>query len=199
MKTTFRTIKKYDPCIIYGWNKLVSNLKPENLDTEVSLEQILKSNGIHHAIWALRCFDYKDRCLFLADVAESVVHFYEKEYPDNKSLRVPIQAIRDFAKDKINEDDLGYYKDAALNCIPVGQLGITDKYGVCMYAVSTVIYAATTDSFYNADIATAYAVSAAKCGYLANIFAEHEDNTCTKYIEKTKWHEIEQLFIKHFC
>ena len=73
MKTTLNEIKAKSPCGS-GWRKLLGSLdKTEADDAPIDLMYILKSNGIQDAVWALRCFDFKDYCLFLADVAESVL------------------------------------------------------------------------------------------------------------------------------
>ncbi len=73
MKTTLQEIWNHNPCcksdISGGWGLLTKNLGTDDLETEVSLTEILKSNGIKDAVWALRCFDYLDYRLFSADAA----------------------------------------------------------------------------------------------------------------------------------
>ena len=65
MKTTLKEIWSHNPYCKNddtGWGLLIKNLGTSDLSTEVSLIQILESNGIKDAVWALRCFDYFDYC-----------------------------------------------------------------------------------------------------------------------------------------
>jgi len=112
MKTTLKEIWKHYPCgknpgSDHGWDKLTKNLGTKDLTTEVTLMQILESNGIRDAIWALRCFEYINYCLFLADVAASVLHLFEKNtgYKDN-SVRRCIHAIHLFQSGMITVEEL---------------------------------------------------------------------------------------------
>ena len=105
MKTTLNEIKSKSPCGS-GWRKLLASLdKTEADDDPIELMYILKSNGIQDAVWALRCFDFKDCCLFLADVAESVLPIYEKR-GKSKAPREAIKIIRDYHAGNATRDDL---------------------------------------------------------------------------------------------
>ena len=117
MKTTLNKILEHDPCsqnnVKGGWGLLLKNLgKTEADDEPLDLMAILESNGIKDAVWALRCFDYLDYCLFLADLAESVLHIYEK-CNSSKAPREVIQAIRDYKAGVITEDELAAYASSA--------------------------------------------------------------------------------------
>ncbi|MCP4975733.1 MAG: hypothetical protein GY931_06185 [Maribacter sp.] len=82
METTLNIIKSKKPCEP-GWNKLLKSLGKTKADDEpLSLEFILKSNGIEDAVWALRCFDYKDYCLFLADITitKNILSAFDADY-----------------------------------------------------------------------------------------------------------------------
>ena len=109
MKTTLRKIKSFDPQY-FGSNdfmkKLCKNLGTTNLDTEVSILQILESNGVEDAFWALRTQDYKDYCLILADIAESVLDIAEEKFPKDVRPRKGIQGIRDYKDGKISIKEL---------------------------------------------------------------------------------------------
>ena len=105
MKTTLRKIKSFNPCLP-GWRTLCEGLGTTDPDTEVSILQILEINGVEDAFWALRTQKYKDYCLVLADIAESVLHIFEEEYPDDKRPRRTIQAIRDYKAGKISKKEL---------------------------------------------------------------------------------------------
>jgi len=111
-KTTLNAISKHCPCS-GGWETLLNNLNKTEADDEpLSLMTILESNGIKDAVWALRCFDYLDFCLFLADVAESILHKHE-ESNDPKAPRLAIQAIRDYKLGKIGKEQLIEAAEAA--------------------------------------------------------------------------------------
>ena len=102
MITTLNDIKSHLPCTS-GWETLLKSLGKTKPDDEpIDLMTILKSNGIKDAIWCLRCFDYLDYCLFLADIAESVLHIYERDN-DNTAPREAIAAIREYKLGNINK------------------------------------------------------------------------------------------------
>jgi len=104
MKTTFKRIKEFNPCK-EGWQKLIGYYKPEAFEEFVSIEEIIKSNGIKDALWALRCLEGEEnRCkiaLLCADIVQSVLHFFEKEYPHDERPKQAIEAIRKYVKKKL--------------------------------------------------------------------------------------------------
>ena len=102
MQLTLNQIKKHGPCRL-GWNTLLASLNKTHADDDpINIMDILKSNGLDDAVWCLRCCDYIDCCLFLADVAESVLLFFEKT---NASLspRQAIDTIQQYKRDKISQ------------------------------------------------------------------------------------------------
>ena len=102
--TTLNRIKDKSPCV-EGWQKLLSYLgKTKADDEELPLLTILKSNGVDDCIWAFQCTDDNESIYrhIAADFAESVLHIYEKEYPEDKRPRLAIQAARDYADGKID-------------------------------------------------------------------------------------------------
>ncbi len=112
MKLTLNKIKEHSPCKS-GWKILLTSMnKTEADDVEFELIDVLNSNNIEDAVWCLKCFDYLDYCLFLADVAESVLHIYESEY-DSKAPRKAIQGIRDYKGGKITKEELKVLADDA--------------------------------------------------------------------------------------
>jgi hypothetical protein len=115
MTTTLNKIKAHSPCSD-GWNKLLNHLGKKQVDDEpLSIATIIQSNGIKDAVWALCAVEGKDKeiRLFAADCAESVLHIYEKQYPNDDRPRKAIQAARDYANGLINEDKLSASRDAA--------------------------------------------------------------------------------------
>ena len=176
MKTTLRKIWSHDPCgkttgSNRGWDQLTKNLGTHDADTEVTLMQILRSNGIEDAIWALRCFDYIDYCLFLADIAESVLDIFEKHtgYKDNSARRC-IGGIHLFHDGLITVDELNELARPA-----AAYTATTAAAYAAVVAVDTVNSVDTVNAV--AVAVNAVAVVAAATG---------------------KWQEIETLFIKHF-
>lgn len=108
MYTTLNEILKHGPCGIgadgeSGFSKLLKNLNKTKADDEpLHIMDILKSNGIKDAIWSLKCFDYLDYCLFLADVAELA----SPEFESDNRPRKAIQAIRDYKSGLISREQL---------------------------------------------------------------------------------------------
>ena len=162
------------------WDKLLLGLGKTKADDEpLNLMQILEVNGIDDAVWALCCFDYKDYCLFNADVAESVLHIYEQENT-SQAPRKAINAIRDWHDGKISDERLAAASYAA-SCASY------DSHVAAAYAS----YAASASASYAASYAAsahAAAAAAAWASYVASHAAAQAE----------KWAEIEALFIKHF-
>jgi hypothetical protein len=170
MKLTLNRIKEKHPCTS-GWKILMKSLNKTEADNdEFDLMDVLKSNGIEDAIWCLRCFDYLDYCLFLADVAESVLHIYERDN-DNPAPRNAVAAIREYKLGNITKNDLKNAYAAAADA-----------------AAAYAAYAAA------ADAAAAYAAYAAAdadaAAYAAAAYAAAA--------KAKKWEEIEKLFVEHF-
>jgi len=194
MNTTLNEIKAHYPCTS-GWEILLKSLgKTKADDDPVSLEYILKSNGIKDAVWCLRCFDYKVYCLFLADIAESVLPIYEEEYPGNNAPRVAIESIRLFESGEITSSELmdaAYAADAAAYDAAYAAAYAADAayaaYAAAAYAADAAAYAAAyaaADADADADADAAYAAYAAA--------------TDAADAEEKKRKEIEELFIKYF-
>ena len=85
MKTTLKAIKKFDPCQS-GWNKLIHTLGTDNPSTEVTISQILDSNGIQDAVWALCTQKYEDYKDFLYSTTASRLNGYTGGYGDPDTL-----------------------------------------------------------------------------------------------------------------
>lgn len=185
MNTTLNEIKSHDPCES-GWKKLLKSLNKTCSDDEpISLKFILESNGIKDAIWALRCFDCSDHCLFLADVAESVLDVYEKNH-DNPAPRNAIIAIRDYKTGGITKEKL---RVAA----------VTAAYAADDASATSAAYAAATSAAYAASATTDRAAAAAADHAAAAAASAADSTTTAADARKNKWNEIEQLFIKYFC
>ena len=110
MKTTLNKIKAFEPCKD-GWLKLLTFLnKKEADDEELSLLDIFESNGLNHAIWALRAVDgfEKEKRLMACDFAESVVHLAKDERCVNS-----IKVSRNYANGIATKEELNAASAAA--------------------------------------------------------------------------------------
>lgn len=115
MKTTLELIRKQNPCE-ESWLELLKSLNKTKADSEpLELTYILETLGITDAIWALRSLKGKDKeiRLFAADCAESVLHIFEKEHPNDDRPRKAIRAARDYANGFISSQELKAAWDAA--------------------------------------------------------------------------------------
>lgn len=99
MKTTLAAIRAHGPCAD-GWAKLLKNLKakPDDDDREVSLLEILDSNGPLDCVWAFRAVEGFDREARLTGcyMARCVLPLYEERYPDDKRPRNAVSQGRLF-------------------------------------------------------------------------------------------------------
>ena len=199
MKTTIRKLYKYGPCsdgfaqLIYSVtgrkespetdiSDQFSLLTEDEKNREIGLIEILESNGIEHAAWALRCFDYKYCCLFLADVAESVLPVFEADYPEDDRPRRVIQAVRDYHGGKIDAEEL---RAAAKDAYAAGEVAERA-------AVKAAVWAAWA----------AWAAAGAAAGEAVWAAWAAEDaaarDAARAAAGTAKWQEIESLFRKHF-
>ena len=135
-------------------------MKTSDLETKVSLKQILDSNGIRDAIWALRCFDYKEYCLFLADVAESVYHIYKLYNKKDTAVWNCIQAVHYFYNGFITLKQLKSAADAA---------------DAADTAAAAAADADAADAAYTAAYAAAYAADSRKGKWMeiTELFKKH--------------------------
>ena len=169
MKTTFGEIRKFNPCAD-GWKKLRNNLNPEmDMEKEVTILEILDSNGVKDAFWALRTQDYRDYCLILADVAESVLHIFEEKNKGDTRPREAIEAIRKWHSGIITDAEL---KNAAASA-----------------AAAYAAYAAAgaADAAYAAAYAAASAAAADAAGAAADDAAGAD----------LQWKKNEEILRKH--
>jgi len=103
--TTLNRIRQADPCS-EGWTKLLAFLNKTQADDEpLDLLTILESNGVDDCLWAFQCTDDNESIYrhMAADFAESVLHIYESDYPNDNRPRLAIQDARDFADGKIDD------------------------------------------------------------------------------------------------
>ena len=99
-ETTLREILKHNPCQS-GLKKLLEGLNYSNLVTETELDKpiatkfILDNNGYDDCIWVLRVFARQSNWYrFKADIAESVLKYWEEKYPNDNRPLLAIKASR---------------------------------------------------------------------------------------------------------
>jgi hypothetical protein len=115
MKTTFRKIKDCKPCGD-GWDQLISYHNPPFLDEEISIEGIIKSNGLDDAIWALQAIDDTEALTLLSiEAAEFVLPVYEKHFPGDMRIRDCIDACKKYIRGEISVKELIEKRDDAVD------------------------------------------------------------------------------------
>jgi hypothetical protein len=121
MKTTLKKILSCGPCgqragCGKGWDRLITNLGYNHdnvpLDMKITFKQILENTDIRDAVWSLLTLPYRDQCLFVADVAELALPYWEKVYPADSRPRECIAAIRQYHAGAITRDELRIYAGA---------------------------------------------------------------------------------------
>lgn len=136
MKTTIKELYKVRPCCESSAKFLnktfnlnlaeddnitsqFNSLTEEQKNKEITILDILNRNGVKDAYWALKTQDYKDYCLILADVAESVLYIFEAEYPSDNRPRKAIEAIRKYKNEEISLEELKAAAYAAYAAVAV--------------------------------------------------------------------------------
>lgn len=111
LTATFNILKENHACKS-GYEKLAKNLggvRKYGKDKPIPLWRILESNGLDDLLWCANKTQQPEEAdvifrLMAADFAESVLHLFEKQYPDDIRSRLSIEAARDFANGKITAD-----------------------------------------------------------------------------------------------
>ena len=101
MKTTFEAIREQKPCKD-GWKKLISYYQPKDLFEEITIEEIIKSNGINDALWALRACKINEVIYFVGKCAEGVLPIFEKVFPDDDRPRKAVEICYEYPNVKKN-------------------------------------------------------------------------------------------------
>tara|TARA_S200002703_G_scaffold40354_1_gene35155 strand:- start:7642 stop:8175 length:534 start_codon:yes stop_codon:yes gene_type:complete len=142
MNTTLNKIKAHNPCES-GWRKLLSHLgKIEADDEPLPFLIILESNGIEDAIWSLlTCDDKRAVRLFACDCAESVLHLFEKKYPEDDRPRKTIEVARRFANGEATQEELDKARDAAWDAWDAARAS-TDAAYAAAWAAARDVWAA---------------------------------------------------------
>lgn len=174
--TTSKIIKVYQHHS-FDLKKLLKSLgEYEPSDHAISLDYILKTNGVNDAIWVLRLLDYKEYCLFFVDVAELLLPSFEVRYPKDSRPREAIKAIRAYHAEEISKEAL---KIATANVFDAAKTATVDGYYITAkvaWNITNIARVFEKDNFVN-----------------LNFHAISFPST------KIEQQELEELFIKHFC
>jgi hypothetical protein len=150
MKLTLNQIKKYHPCKS-GWEKLLRSKGKTKPDDELfSLLDVLKSNGLHDALWCLRAVDGydKEKRLLAVKYARQVQHLMK----DTRSINALDVAER-FANGEATREEMHTAYAAAVDAA----FAINAPYA----AVYVTVWDAADAAWHTADAAWWVAFSAA--------------------------------------
>lgn len=104
LTTTLKQLKEHNACES-GLETLIKSLPDLKDTTPIPLSHILGSNGLDHAIWALRTQDKKHSVLFAAECAERVLHIFEQEFPADDRPRKALEAARNWLADPSSDNE----------------------------------------------------------------------------------------------
>lgn len=167
--TTLQQLKNFQACSS-GLDTLLDSLPPFYDDNApISLEHILNSNGIHHAIWALRTQPKEVGIEFALMCTESVLYIFEKKYPDDNRPRKAVDMTRKWLENP-NEDSAACILLAADDAV----LAVKND----IYAANNIAYAASNVAYTTNNIAYAannVAYAAMNLAYAASKYPYYFD------------------------
>ena len=103
------------------------------------------------------------------ELAKSVLHIYENEYPEDKSVRNAIQGAEDYLAGKISIEEFRQLKSAAADAAYAANAAANAAAYAAAYAAADAAYAAyAANSAYAANAAAYAAYAAAYAAYAAN-------------------------------
>ena len=161
--TTTRRLLVSNRACVDGYKTLIDSLGNDwPREQPINLLHILESNGVQDMMWCLRATEQdctRERYLISADMAESVLHIFTDQHPDDDRPALAIHAARSTADGKMESVDAGFIAvDAAIAGFDAST------------AVKQAAYAADYPAYpaaYTAAYAAAYAAKASKPIYAA--------------------------------
>jgi len=143
----------------------------------INLLHILESNGVQDMMWCLRATEQdctRERYLISADMAESVLHVFTAQRPDDDRPALAIHAARSAADGKMESVDAGFIAaDAAIAGFIA--LGAAKQAAFkSMYPPYTAAYAAAYAAKASKPIYAAYAAKSAVDAKSADCGTERE-------------------------
>ena len=143
MFTTLNLLKEHDACVPRYQHlcKALAGVKQYGRDTPISFERLIEMNGLDDTLWALQAVPYDQRKerdliarLFAAGCAEHVLPIYEQQYPDDKRVRLCIEASRRFAYGEISREELAAYDAARAAACDAARAAAYDAYAAARVA-----------------------------------------------------------------
>jgi len=192
MKTNLKTIVKFKPCskgIVklmnnlghkcnrHDWEDVYNSLSKKLQTKGIDFKFILESNGVNDTFWVLRTQPEKIKMLISADIVESVLHIFEKQYPNDMRVRNCIQGVRDYCNGKITK--------AKLNILKFDAADAADAVAVNTYTAYVV-----ADAAY--DVA-----NAASAVVYTSVYAAVDANAYTDVARKKQWKKSEEILLKY--
>lgn len=155
----------------YGaiWQNLLQHLDKTTLDDEpLPLLAILELNGLHDAVWSLRCIEGRDKeiRLFACDCACIILPRFENVYPDNMRPRRAIETASLYA---VGLADCNELNEARANSDDACALSASTY--VPTYAAASASAASAAPSYIGAQLAAVYA-SYAECAEVKRLFVK---------------------------
>jgi len=217
LTTTLREIRSHSPCSDdkdKGWPLLLRNLNAIDvdgnidLDRKVTIEEILNSNGIEDACWALRCWAWEYWAEYAVDVAESVLYIFENKHPDDKRPKAFIEGIRQYLKGGITLEELTILRISLNTSIADATKDVKDT-NINDYddyddneiaaswtavAVADAVNAATTASAFSTAIHAVASVTAA--AWAAAWTASTASTFISISVKRKQWEKNEELMRK---
>jgi len=199
MKTNLKTIIKFRPCsrgitklmnnlghkcVEDNWEDVYNSLSKEQQTKDIDFKFILESNDIEDTFWALRTQLRKTRMLIGADIVESVLYIYEKQYPNDNRMRDYIQGIRDYCDNKITQVELNALKTdvAAYAAVNAAVTGVVDAGHDAAYAAVNAVATGVVNTAATAVVdANTYAAAADILGVMDEQWKKNKE-ILLKYI-----------------
>ncbi len=208
LKTTLTLLRNANACSS-GLVTLTSSLGTKwPVDKEISLTRILKSNGLNHAIWAMRATTEPCKraiVLLSVDFAMEVLKNFESQFPEDKRPREALQAAIDFMDGKITLAELenkrsamrsaarSAMRSAARSAARSAMYSEMYSAAYSAYSVDSAMYSAARSALYSANSAMYSVDSAMYSADSAMYSAEESARTAARSaaIERQK-----KLFVK---
>jgi hypothetical protein len=130
---------------------LISYHNPSSLDKEISIKEIVESNGLNDAIWALRAVDNAEALTLLSiEAAEFVLPVYEKRFPGDMRVRDCIDACKKYVREEISRYELIEKKNSAAAavhaaCVAASAAAHAAVHAACVNYVATSAIRAVRD------------------------------------------------------
>ena len=201
MFTTLNLLKEHDACVPRYQHlcKALGGVNQYGRDTPISFERLIEMNGLDDTLWALQAVPYDQRKerdliarLFAAGCAEHVLPIYEQQYPDDKRVRLCIEASRRFAYGEITDTELAAAAETAAETAARAAGAAADAADAAADAADAAAAAAWAAAAADAD-AVAAARAARAAAYAADAAAARAARAADAAAEAAEAAEVKTL------